>query len=40
VRIIGDLVDVRPSEVQIGMKVHLRWRDIREGVSVPLFAPG
>jgi len=40
VRIIGNLVDVRPSEVVIGMKLHLRWRDIREGVSVPLFAPG
>ena len=40
VRIIANLVDVRPSEVVIGMKVHLRWRDIRDGVSVPLFAPG
>jgi uncharacterized OB-fold protein len=31
---------VRPSEVVIGMKVHLLWRDIRDGVSVPLFSPG
>jgi uncharacterized OB-fold protein len=40
VRMIGNLVDVRPSEVQIGMPVQLRWRDIREGVTVPMFAPG
>ncbi len=37
VRVIGDMVDVRPSEVRIGMDVELVWRDVREGVSVPTF---
>jgi len=39
VRLVGDMVDVRPSEVHIGMEVELVWRDVREGVSVPTFRP-
>jgi uncharacterized OB-fold protein len=37
VRIVGNLVDVRPSEVRIGCDVELVWRDVREGTSVPTF---
>lgn len=39
VRVIGNLVDVRPSEVRIGMDLELVWRDVHEGVSVPTFRP-
>ena len=37
IRVVGDMVDVRPSQVHIGLEVELVWRDVREGVSVPTF---
>jgi predicted ATPase len=39
VRVIANLVDVRPSEVRIGMNLALVWRDVHEGVTVPTFRP-
>lgn len=39
VRIIGNLFDVTPSQVVIGMKVELVWRDIDDMVTVPTFKP-
>ena len=39
VRVIGNMVDVRPSEVRIGLDVELVWRDVRDGTSVPTFRP-
>jgi len=39
VRVIGDLVDVRPSEVHIGMDVEVVWRDVHDDVTVPTFRP-
>jgi uncharacterized OB-fold protein len=39
VRVIGNLIDVTPADVTIGMKVELVWRDIDEMVSVPTFRP-
>lgn len=39
VRVIANLVDVRPSEVRIGMDLALVWRDVHEGVTVPTFRP-
>ena len=39
VRLIANLVDVRPSEVQIGMALELVWRDVHHDVTVPTFRP-
>ena len=39
VRVVGSMVDVRPSEVHIGLDVELVWRDVREGTSVPTWRP-
>jgi hypothetical protein len=39
VRLIGNLVEVRPSQVRIGMELELVWRDVHEGVTVPTFRP-
>ena len=39
VRVIANLVDVRPSEVRIGMDLELVWRDVHDGVTVPTFRP-
>jgi len=36
-RLVGDVIDVHPSEVKIGMEVELVWRDVREGTSVPTW---
>jgi uncharacterized protein len=36
-RIIGNVVDVDPSDVAIGQAVDLDWYDVREGESVPIF---
>ena len=38
-RLVGDVIDVRPSEVHIGMDVELVWRDVRDGVAVPTWRP-
>jgi len=39
VRLIANLVDVRPSEVRIGMDLELVWRDVHDDVTVPTFRP-
>jgi uncharacterized protein len=39
VRVVGNMVHVRPSEVHVGLGVELVWRDVREGTSVPTFRP-
>ncbi len=36
-RVIGNVVDCDPSDVQIGLPVTLDWYDVREGTSVPIF---
>jgi uncharacterized OB-fold protein len=38
-RVVGDVVDVDPADVRIGMAVELVWYDVREGTSVPCFRP-
>lgn len=39
VRLIANLVDVRPSQVRIGMDLELVWRDVHDDVTVPTFRP-
>jgi uncharacterized OB-fold protein len=39
VRIVANLVDVRPSEVRIGMALALVWRDVHDDVTVATFRP-
>ena len=39
VRLVANLVDVRPSEVRIGMDLELVWRDVHDDVTVPTFRP-
>jgi uncharacterized OB-fold protein len=39
VRLIANLVDVRPSEVRIGMDLELVWRDVHPDVTVATFRP-
>lgn len=39
VRLIANLVDLRPSEVRIGMDLTLVWRDVHPDVTVPTFRP-
>jgi uncharacterized OB-fold protein len=36
-RVLGNVVDVEPEEVKIGLPVTLDWYDVREGTSVPIF---
>jgi hypothetical protein len=38
-RIISNLVDVDPDEVEIGMPVELVWEDMSENLAVPRFRP-
>jgi hypothetical protein len=39
VRLIANLVDVRPSEIRIGMDLALVWRDVHDDVTIPTFRP-
>jgi hypothetical protein len=39
VRLIANLVDVRPSEVRIGMDLELVWRDVHPDVTLATFRP-
>jgi uncharacterized OB-fold protein len=39
VRVVGGMIDVRPSEMRVGLDVELVWRDVREGVTVPNWRP-
>ena len=36
-RVIGNIVDCDPSEVDIGAEVTLDWYDVRPGETVPVF---
>jgi len=36
-RLIGNVVDVEPEAVKIGLPVTLDWYDVREGTAVPIF---
>ena len=36
-RVIGNIVDIDPSDVRIGMDVSLDWYDVREGTAIPIF---
>jgi uncharacterized OB-fold protein len=38
-RLVGALIDVKLSDVRVGMDVELVWRDVREGETVPTFRP-
>ena len=38
-RLVGAMVDVRPSDMHIGMEVELVWRDVRAGETVPTWRP-
>lgn len=39
VRLVANLVEVRPSEIRIGMDLELVWRDVHDDVTVPTFRP-
>ena len=36
-RLIGNIVDIDPGDVRIGMDVSLDWYDVREGTAIPVF---
>ena len=36
-RVVGNVVDIDPAEVRIGLPVTLDWYDVRPGESVPVF---
>ena len=38
-RIISNLVDVDPEELEIGMPVELVWEDMSEDLAIPRFRP-
>ncbi len=39
VRIISNLVDVNPDEVEIGCPVELVWEDMSADLTIPRFRP-
>ncbi len=39
VRIISNLVDVNPDEVEIGLPVDLVWEDMSADLAIPRFRP-
>jgi uncharacterized protein len=39
VRLVSQLVNADPSTLAIGQRVDVVWDDIREGTTVPRFAP-
>ncbi|MDX6284870.1 MAG: 3-oxo-4,17-pregnadiene-20-carboxyl-CoA hydratase alpha subunit [Frankiales bacterium] len=39
VRMVSNLVDVRPGEVRIGQRVHVEWEDMGPTLAVPRFRP-
>ena len=40
VRIISNLVDVNPDELEIGLPVELVWEDMSADLAIPRFRPG
>jgi hypothetical protein len=39
VRLVGNVLDVDPAEVRIGMPVRVAWDDIDEATTIPRFVP-
>jgi uncharacterized OB-fold protein len=39
VRIISNLVDVRPEELEVGLPVELVWEDMSADLAIPRFRP-
>ncbi len=39
VRIISNLVDVNPDELEIGLPVELVWEDMSADLAIPRFRP-
>ena len=39
VRLVTNITGCAPSDVRIGMRVHLWWDDVGEGMFVPRFSP-
>ncbi len=39
VRIISNLVDVTPEQLEIGLPVELVWEDMSEDLAIPRFRP-
>lgn len=38
-RLVSNLVDIEPADVQIGMPVAVQWLDAGDGLTLPVFAP-
>ncbi|MET1001761.1 MAG: Zn-ribbon domain-containing OB-fold protein [Acidimicrobiia bacterium] len=36
-RLIGNIVDIEPEAVRIGMAVRVDWYDVRDGCTIPIF---
>ena len=36
---MSNIIDCKPDEVSIGMRVHVAFRPIRDGIVLPFFAP-
>lgn len=39
VRIVSQMIDVKPGDVQIGMPVQMQIKEVQDGMSLPLFRP-
>ncbi len=39
VRVVANLVEVEPADVRFGQRVELEFREIEEGLRVPVFRP-
>jgi len=39
VRILSNVVDANPDELEIGMPVELVWEDMSEDLAMPRFRP-
>jgi uncharacterized protein len=37
VRLVGNIVDAEPEEVEVGDAVTVEWYDVRDGDTVPVF---
>lgn len=38
-RLVSNLIDIEPGDVQIGMAVAVQWLDAGDGLTLPVFAP-
>lgn len=39
VRLTGNLIDVNPGDIRIGMRLEIIWHPIADGWKVPIFRP-